>query len=193
MRKRIGVVGRQNRDDGLADDRASVKHGRHEVYGRAVHAATRINSALMRVEAREKRQKGRMNVENLPLELRDEALRQNAHEAREHDHGRLVAADDVREFGFKGLARIVGLVVHGDGVDARSPGDVEPSRLRAVGNDRRNACVAGGLPVFLAARSKDRLEVAAAAGDKNYDVLHSGVILNQRPCTLRTGRKKFSV
>ena len=193
MRKRISVVGRQNGHDGLADDRTAVKHGRHEVNGRAVHAAARIDGALVRIEAGEKRQQGGMDVEDLPLEPGDKALRQNAHEARQNDHGRIIAADDVGKFGLECLAGVVGLVVHGHGLDARSARDVKTSRLRAVGDHRRNACIAGGLPVFLAARSKDRLEVAAAAGDKNYDVLHSGVILNQRPCTLRAGQKKFSV
>ena len=53
VRKRIGIVGRQNGHDGLADDRTAVKHGRHEVNGRAVHAATRIDGALVRIEAGE--------------------------------------------------------------------------------------------------------------------------------------------
>ena len=167
----VGVRG-QHRHDRLADDGAAVEDGRHEVHGRAVHAAARVDRALMRVETGKEWQKRRVDVENLSFVAAYEPLREDSHEARENDHGGLIGVDRRGKRLFEGFARGIGLVVERHGVDPFAAGRVEPLGKRTVGNHRRDLEAVAAFPVFAAGRAQNGFKIAAAAGNQDNDVLH---------------------
>ena len=87
----------------------------------------------MRVQARERRQQRRVDVDDAALEALHEAGGQDAHEAGQHDHVGTETLDRIRQRGIEGVARRERLVVDDRG------GDAVRSR-EAAGPGRRRGC-----------------------------------------------------
>ena len=122
-----------------------------------------------------------MNIEDSSFPAGNEARRQDAHEAREHDDGGFIGFDPARELLIESFARGEGLVVDRKGIEPLGAGSRKTLGVRAVREDRGDS-EALSLPVFSARRAQDGFKVASAAGKQNDDVLHGRVP--------RTGEKR---
>ena len=152
----------------------------HEVHRAAVHFDARRERALVCVQSRERRQKGRMDIEQAPREALDEARRQDAHESRERHEARRKALDRGSKRGVEGFSRGVASMLHHAGRDAARRGNAQPFGLRSVADHRAHR-----QPGF-----DKRLHVAAAAGDEDDDQIQDrpGPIM----ASARTQRAKSS-
>jgi len=153
----------------LQHDGPMVQLGRHEVHGGARQLATRLDGALVRVQAREGGQQRGVDVEQAALKMAHKAFCQDAHEAGQHHHIGLVAVDHARQFGVERLAAVKGLVVDHGGGDALAGGKLQAAGRSLVADHRRDA----GGPALALTGVDDGFHVGAAAGDQDDDVFHA--------------------
>ena len=162
----LGVVGSTGTTAWI-DDRPVVEIGGDEVHRRAAHLAAGLDRPPVRVQARERRQQRRMDVEHAAFVAAHEAgVRMRMKPASATRSGDASIALGQR--GVEGLAR-------------REAGGRPPRwrcRARARRRGRRRAArllITAAMRAcqrFGRARAHDRLHVRAAAGDQDDDVLH---------------------
>ena len=137
----LGVVG-QHRHDRLRDDRPVVEVGGDEVHRRAGHLAAGLDRAPVRVQAGERRQQRRMDVDEAALETRDEGRREDAHEAGQRDQVGREARRSLRRARHRRPRAIANARWSTTAVAMpRAAREREPGRLGPVADDRRDARV----------------------------------------------------
>ena len=165
----IGVVAGQHRHRGLRDYRTAVEFAGHEMHRGTGHPATRLDGALVRVQAGEGRQQRRVDVEQAALKMAHKAFGQDAHEAGQHHHIGLKAIHHPGQFGVEGLAAAESLVVDHGGGDAMAGRKLQATGRGLVADHRRDA----GGPALALTGVDDGFHVGAAAGDQDDDVFHA--------------------
>ena len=153
----------------MQHDRAVVQFGRHEVHGGAGKLAARLDGALVCVQAGEGRQQRGVDVEQTAFVEAHEAFGEDAHEAGQHYHIRLVAIDHAGQFGIESLAAVKGLVVDHGGGNALGGRKLQAAGRGLVADHRRDA----GGPALTLTCVDDGFHVGAAAGDQDDDVFHA--------------------
>ena len=138
----------------------------------AVHLHAHGQRLLMRMQPREARQQRRMNVQHAPGVMIDEARRQDAHEARQHDQVGREAVDDLRQGGVETVAVGKALVVDHRGGNAVRGGKFEASCVGAVGDHGGNAPG----PTLGLTGTNDGFHIRATSGNENDDVFHRGIL-----------------
>ena len=118
------VVAGQHRHHGLGHDRAVIQLGADEMHRGASHLAAFLDRPAMRVQAGERGQQRRVDVEHAALVARHEFRRQDAHEAGQHDQVGRVAVDGLGQRRVERGAVGEGLVVEHRGGDAAAPGRI---------------------------------------------------------------------
>ena len=106
-----------------------------------------------------------MDVDETPVVMLDEAGREYAHEAREHDESRTAGVDGLCERRVETLAAPVGFVIDDPGSDVCLSCAVQACRSRPIADDR--AELEG--TVGIAGIVDDGLQIAAAAGNQHHD------------------------
>lgn len=79
-RKHIGRIVWPDRDSRLQNDGAGVKFVRHQVHGRAADLHPMLNGLRLCINARERRQQGRMDVEDRVRKRIEQSLTHQSHE-----------------------------------------------------------------------------------------------------------------
>jgi hypothetical protein len=120
-RELLFSIAGDDRDGGLGDDRSMVERSRYEVHRAAVNAYSSLQGTAVRVEARESRQQGRMDVQHAATIAPHERLRQHAHETCKDDEIRRVTIDFAREGGIEFGSISVAVVVDDSSRNAVSP------------------------------------------------------------------------
>ena len=154
--QRVGVVGREDRDGGLAEDRAFVHHLGDEVDGAAVQAGAGGDGACVSVQAWEGRQDARVDVQHPSLPGRHEIWGEKAHVAGEADQFDAAFEKGGLDGALVGFAVAAeGPVVDGEGWQAGLAGDGQTAGFRFVADQR---CYFSGKPgVRVAARRAAKL------------------------------------
>jgi hypothetical protein len=172
-RQGFNAVALENGNGGLQDDRAIVEPGRHEMDGGAGHADTVLECLTLRLEARERRQQRRMNVEDAIGKCLEQLRSNPPHipgKANQTDSARAKDLDDST------IVRIaIGVVGWHKAyrLDAGVASPFKPWSIRTIRNNDRNH----GIELSGGNRVEDRLQVAAASRDKNCDPV-SGVVFS---------------
>src|SRR5512139_1007337 len=105
------------------------------MYGSAMDLDARRERALVRVESRERREQGGMNIQETPRVALHEGLGEYAHETREHDEIGRVAVDDLGERRIERRAGVEALVIHDLDRDPAAPRVVESVRIGSIRDD----------------------------------------------------------
>ena len=167
----FGIVGAHG-NHRLADDGATIDLVRDEVHGRAVNPYSARQRLAVRRKSGERRQQRRMDIDQPPGVMGDEAVRQHAHESGQHNECGLMRIDRLHQRRVEGITRgEVAVLEHlrrhtcGFGLD-------EAGSLRPIADHGGDAGVERLRPAFSARRGEQRFEVAAAPGYQADDVLH---------------------
>ena len=117
---------------------------------------------------------GRVQVDDALGEPAEEAHREDAHPAGEHDEVGVEAGDDVGEAGVVLGSRLTGVAPDVDGWDAGAAGPHEGVGRGLVGDDGGD----GGREAAVGARIDDRLQVAAIARGQHHETraLHGSTL-----------------
>src|SRR5918993_1367334 len=158
-------VARQHRHRGLRDDRTGVELGHDVVHAAAVDAHAGFERATVGVQALEKRQKRRVDVDHPSLPTLDQPRSQHAHETRKTQDVGLMSRERRVEVALEGFAVRVGLVVDAMDGDAGVAGPRKACRFRPVGQHADDL----GWVVRIASGLDQREHVRAAPGDQDRD------------------------
>ena len=163
-RQRLYGVVTQHRYGGLDDDRAVIEIGRDEMYRAAMYFNPVAQRASMSFQTAICWQQRRVDIDHFSVIMRHEVRREDTHEARKCDEigMKIVYCSDKLRVEAVSI-RIVAMFDDGGG-DVMSLRDVQPFRIRAIADYRRNLawqfCFQQGL------------QVAATARDQNDDIFH---------------------
>ena len=172
-RQRIRRIARQHRYHRLREDGAMVKFVGDAVDCGPGELAARVDGALVRVQAREGGQQGRVDVDEASIKALHKSWRQDAHEARQHHLRGLIAVNHVGQHCVKGVAAGKGFVVDHLGGNALRLGECQSPRIGPVADHRSYFYT----PATALRRPYDGRHVGAAARNQDDDVIHSEVII----------------
>ena len=155
----------ENRHAGLHDDRAGIELAGDEVHGRSGDLHAVPERLLLGIDAGERRQQRRMDVEHGVRKRVEQPRADQTHETGEADEADAALAQFLRQPRVEIVARGELAMADDERFDARVAGEVEPTGVGAVRDDDRDA------RVELAARDRgdQRLKIAAAAGDEHAE------------------------
>ena len=154
----------------LHDDRAGIELAGDEVHGRPGDLHAMPERLLLRIDAGERRQQRRMDVEHGVGKRVEQPRADQAHEAGEADQADLAVAQLLRKPRVEIVAGSEVAMADDERFDARAAREVEPTGIGAVRDDDDDA------RVELAAldRGDERLEIAAAAGNEHAKAARRG-------------------
>lgn len=179
-------VARQNRHQSLLQNGAGIQISRHLVHRATGKLAARINGPLVGVQTGKGRQQRGVDIDEPTTVVRHKAGREDAHETCQHHQGGRMGIDALHQRGIKGLAAVIGLVVHHRRGNALRLGKLQATRLGLVADHSRNPRPQGLLPALLLRGTHDGRHIGAAAGDQDDDVFHGGGIIAGRRTSRNT-------
>ena len=161
--ERIHGVVIENRHGRLQHNRSPIEVCGHQMHGRASHPDTVFERLALCVQAWERRQQRRVNIENALGKRIEQGRPDEAHEARQADQADIAGSEHVHEGAIPGVPVAVIARAEMDGFDACIARPAQPWRLSPVGDDNRDRRVK---PPNLHSVD-DRLEVRSQAGDQD--------------------------
>lgn len=166
----VGVVARQNRNGRLSDDRSGVHLRADEMNSAAGDFDAGFNHPPMDVEALERRQQRRVDVEQFAVPAFDEAGGQNAHEAGEADEFDVGRGKGFYQRGFEGgasfFAFAICAMINGEMPSAGLRRALQAGRIRAVGNYQSDCA----RKRFIFRCIEQRLQICSPAGYQNGEL-----------------------
>ncbi len=164
--ERLGAVVFADRDGCLRDDRAGIGIRNDEVNGRAGNLHPGLERLPMRIEAAERRQEGRVDVDHPASPVLRERRREQSHESAETHELDALLVEGVLQQALEGRPILsVRTMVDDHGRNSFRRGAREPGGLRSIGDDQRDlGRVRRGFR-----RLDQRGHVRAAPGDQHGD------------------------
>ena len=172
--QRVGGIVGQHGDHGLFQILTVVEFGGDLVNSSTGKFTAIFNGALVGVQPWKRGQQAGMDVEQATLVMLDETRRKDAHEPRQHHQGRptlgVKSVDGAHEFGIKGFAAGVGLVVQHCGGNAMLLRKLQAFGIGFVADDGSDGGTVTLWPVALLGGADDGGHVGAATGNQNHDI-----------------------
>src|SRR5688572_4641038 len=154
-----------HRHRALHNDGTRVEIGRDEVHGDSAHFDTVLERLLRRVKSRKRWEKGGVDVEHRVGKGVNERRADFPHETCETYERDVPLTQLAHQRAIVVGSRRPPAMTHGQRLDPYETRALEPAGVLLVGNDDCN----GGVEPALGDGIKDRLQIAAAAGDEHAE------------------------
>src|SRR5690554_5095149 len=140
--ERRAIIVREDRNGSLSKDPARIHSFIDEMNGAAGDFYARFERITDAVRATKRGEEGRVDIDHTPAEAVDEALADNAHEARQDDEVGGALRDEIGERGAIGFT--IDALFKGErlGLDPSGARDVESSRIRPIAYDEGDLRIA---------------------------------------------------
>ena len=103
-RQHRSVIAIEHRHHGLRNDGAMIEFGRDQMHGRTMKANPGGQRSRMGIKPDEGWQQRRMDIDQTPGKVANEAIGENAHETSEHDQVDLQCVKPIDQRSIEGLA-----------------------------------------------------------------------------------------